>query len=353
MTDIPFRVYGPAPLNGGLGSTLYTAPSGTSKFFIRDLTFSNIGTSAITSKVSIGDITSNSNLVVNQSVAANSTASIRPLWLIDAAETLQGLQTLTSVPTLALATGAQIISGTDSTSKIIPAWTPAANTMYILTAVNGVASGTTALNPSSITGNGTWTLINQTTSTIASDTNVGVAAYWWYSTSAGSSATTTVNWASTQHSGACSIFSVANAYPGTAAVSPWTSAATPIVQSAVAADTTLPGSTNQTKIVTLSALQTGMVFYLTGRCETGAGVTTTEPTGFTEPTSADWQLDDGVGTAADLAGNLTYVTSPPWTSTTVGPGTFLFARDDSRASIAWEMIPSGFVNCMVSGIEVK
>lgn len=352
MTDIPYRVYGPQPLNGGLGETLYTAPPGTNKFFIRDLTFTNIdSTNVVHVHVSIGDITNPSKRVLDQDMTAATSTFVRPLWLLDAGETLQGLQigtgttwrpTLTSVATIG--------TGTDGTSAVTGLWTPAATTVYLLIAHSGVASGTTALTPSSITGNGTWTAITggSTTSTVASAVNGSVAAYWFYSSAAGSSATTTVNYASTQHSFDVRIFSVANTYSGTAAVPPWTATAVPYLQAVAAADSTAPASTNQSKTVTIAATQTGSVTYHHGRF--GSNSTSTATTGFTEIT--DTGLSDVSGSVASYDVVSEYVTAPPWTSTTVGPSTYSTSTTNSRVGLAIEWVPANWVNCMVSGIEV-
>jgi len=356
MTDVPFRVFGPAPLDAVTGNTLYTAPAGAQKFFIKDITLSNLDpTNAVHVHMSLGSISDPSKRIVDQNVTAATSTFLRPLWLMDAGETLQGLQTFVAGSE---ATITHVVnnagSGTDTTAYATSAWTPAANTLYLLVVLNGVVSGTTALNPSSISGNGTWTLINQTTSTVATARNLGVAAYYFYSSTAGSSATTTVNFASTQHSCFAHITSLPTIYSGASAVSPWTSSATPIIQSAVAADTVAPGSTSNSATVTLGATpQTGYVFYLAGRCDAqNGGSASTAPSGFTEGATSDYAFNDLTGNLADLTGDLSSVTDPPWTSATVGPATLGTATTDARASIAWEMVPSGFVNCMVSGIEV-
>lgn len=354
MTDIPYRVYGPQPLNAGAGETLYTAPTGTSKFFLRDLTFTNTSGAGITVRCTLGDIASPGKRVVDQSIPTGNPTSLRPLWLMDAGETLQGLQVISTAP-VTTATGSTLASGTDATSYTLPAWTPSANTMYLLCQTNGVASGTTALNPSSITGNGTWTNINQTTSTVSAATNIGVSAWWWFSTNAGSNATTVVNFASTQHSFVGAIYSVTNIYAGTVAVPPWTSSATAIIQSAVAADTTAPGSTTSSKTVTLATVpQAGYAFYYAARATIGTPVT--PPSGFSENREA--QIDDLSGSAGPAVEEMSTVTTPPWTSATLGPCTFTTATTAARASIGWEMVPggtagaAGWVNCMISGIEV-
>jgi hypothetical protein len=347
VTDIPFRVYGPQPLNGGLGEVMYTAPAGTSKFFIRDVTFSNIGTSATRVKASIGSITDPSKRIIDQDITANTTTSIRPLWLLDAGETLQGLQIIDDVPVGSAALGT-VASGTDGTSFVVSTWAVTANTMYLLVVANGAASGTTALNPSSITGQGTWTLINQTTSTVAAAVNQGVAVYYFWATATVGTATTTVNFASTQHSCIAQVFSVTNLFSGITAIPPWTSSATPIVQSGVDADTTAPASTAASKTVTLpSAVQTGYVFYYTSAAR--AGNTVLPPTNFTE--IAEREITDASGSVASMSTELS-VAVPPATSATVGPATFSAAGTSARASVAWEMVPSGWVNCTVSGVEV-
>lgn len=355
MTDIPFRVYGPQAMNSGLGEVMYTAPTGTSKFFIRDLTFSNINTnSAVRVVCTLGSAQDPSKRVIDQTIATSTATSIRPLWLMDAGETLQGFQVITALAPGTTATTGLLESGTDTTAYTLAAWTPAANTTYILIQNNGVASGTTALNPSSITGNGSWTLINQTTSTVAAAANQGLSAWWWDSTTAGSSATTVVNFASTQHSFTGIILSVQNILRPPVAVAPWTTTATPVLNSAVAADTTAPGSTASSLPVTLGAIQTGYAFYLTSRV--GSTTTTTPPTSFTE--AADRTVADGTGSIAQMTMELSTVTTAPWTSPTLGPATFATSTTGARASVGWEMVPGqangtpSWVNCMVSGIEV-
>jgi hypothetical protein len=352
VTDIPFRVFGPAPLNGGAGEVLFTARAGTSKFFIRDITLTNTSAAAndIRVRMSVGSITDLSNRVVDRAISFDTDNFIRPLWLLDESETLEGLQVIAgaaSSPTLA-APFTILQSATDATSYTNTAWTPAANTLYLLAQVNGVASGTTALNPSSITGNGTWTLINQTTSTVAAARNVGVSIWWFYSSATGSSATTTVNFASTQHACSFNIFSVANVFSGNTAVPPWTSTATPIIQSAVAADTVAPGASTDSKTVALTALQSGLVIYW---CARAINSTTVAPTGFTE--GGETTVNDASGSVGSHTAELSSVTIPPHTSTTVGPATFSTSTADARASVAFEIVPAGWVNCMVSGIEVR
>jgi hypothetical protein len=349
MTDIPFRIFGPQPLNNVNGETMYTAPGGTSKFFLRDISLTLTGTTTIHVKMAIGDITNQAKRVVDNDVTtANSPLFIRPLWLMDAGETLQGIEVNTTT-TVNATTAGVLVSGTDGTAFATAAWTPAANTMYFLVQTNGVASGTTALNPSSITGNGTWTLINQTTSTVASAKNVGVSAWWWNPTVAGSNATTTVNFASTQHSCAIAIMSVTNIYPGTTSTPPWTSTATPVVQSVVGADTTAPANGNVYFPVTLNTLQTGYVMFFSARA--GASGTGTPITGFTE--IDDRGNLDASGSICETQQIADIVATPPLLSPILGTGgTWNTSTTGARASIAWELVPIGFVNCMVSGIEV-
>jgi hypothetical protein len=179
--------------------------------------------------------------------------------------------------------------------------------------------------------------------------NIGVSAWWWYSSQAGSSATTTVNFASNQHSNTTQIWSVTNIFAGTSAVSPWTSSATPIVQSATAADSTAPASTASSKTVDLAALQPAYVFYYCARG--GSATTTTAPTGYTEV--SDQSINDATGSVASTTSESSAVTAPPASSTTAGPATFATSTTGNRASIAWEMVPDTWVNCMVSGIEVR
>jgi hypothetical protein len=352
MTDVPFRVYGPQPLNGGVGETMYTAPSGTSKFFLRDISLTLVGSSTVRVKMNLGDITVPGKRVVDNDVTtANSPLFIRPLWLMDAGETLQGFQSLSaagSTPTLTqAATGTTAIDGTSVSTG---AWTPAATTMYLLVAKSGVASGTTALNPSSITGNGTWTAITggSTTSTVPTAINGGIATYWFYSSSAGSSATTTVNFASTQHNMGVWIFSVANVYAGTVAISPWTSTTVPYAQAASAADSSAPASDSLSKVVTLGALQTGIVTYHHMRMS--GLVSSTPPGNYTE--ISDAQMPDASGSLAPAITAEAYRNPTPETSTSIGPATYNAGSTAARVAVAIEWVPAGFVNCMVSGIEV-
>jgi hypothetical protein len=353
VTDIPFRIFGPAPLNAGVGETMYTAPPGTSKFFIRDITLTNISAAAndVRIRMSIGDINDLSNRVVDQLISIGTPTFIRPLWLMDAQETLQGLQaSFALVPTMAPVASGTWSSATDNTAYSTGSWTSTANTLYILAQINGVASGTTALNPT-VSGKGTWTLVNQTTSTVAAATNGGVSAWWFYEGATPSAnGTTTLTFGATQHSISGAIFSVANVHSGATAVPPWTSTATPVIQSAVAADTVAPGSGTSTKAVTLgTAIQSGHVFYVNGRFGT-ASATTTPPSGFTE--ARDDALADASGSSCPLQGSSNYVTTPPFTTTSTGTGAYSTSTADARVAVAFELVPAGWVNCMVSGIEV-
>jgi hypothetical protein len=345
MTDTPFRVYGPGALSG----TLYTVPSGVQKFFIRDVSLTNIGSSATRAKLSIGDISIDSNLVYSADVAATSLDIIRPLWLLDVGETFQGKQTIDDAITWTSVTTSDYDA--DDTTDVTASWVPAADTLYILWQVNGAASGTTALNPSSISGNGSWTLIGQTTTSVAATTNIGVSAWYWYSSTAGASATTTVTFASAQHSGTTDIFSISNVWKGTSAIPPWTSTATPIVQATTATDGAVaPGSTASSLAVTLSnPLQTGYVAYLCARG--GDAGTATPPTGFTE--QKDHANIDGTGSVAHTQSEMSSPTTLPGSSTTLGPATFSVATTFPRASIGFELVPSNFIVCTVNGIEVR
>lgn len=350
MTDVPLRFYGPQPVNGNTGETLYTVDARAQKAFIRDVSLTNVGTASVRVRISVGSISDPSKRVVDQDITTGQPTFLRPLWLLDAGETLQGLQ---ATPTMSASIGANVAnisSATDATSYSTAAWIPAANTLYFLTVSNGTASGTTALNPSSITGNGTWTLVNQTTSTVAAAVNVGVAVYWWFSSAAGSSATTTVNFSSTQHSCTAAIYPITSVYNGTTSVPPWTGSATPIVQSAVAADTTAPASTTDSKIVTLATLQTGVVFYFVSKAGPAPG-TVTSITTYTE--GNEQVMTDGTGSVASHTSEIEVVTNPPAPSATIGPAAYAASTTNARASVAWEVVPSNFVNCMVSGIEVR
>jgi hypothetical protein len=325
---------------------MYTAPGGTQKFFVRDLTFSNLGPSAVRVRMSIGDITNPSKRLVDQDIAANTTTSLRPLWLLDAGETLQGVQLVNTAMTVTAVSSVSTTS--DGAFYDSVAWVPAANTMYLLVFHNTdqLSQGAPEF-PTSITGNGTWTLINQVASSVGGGAdNIATSAYYWYSTAAGASASTRVNFATTQGAIRGSVFSVTNVYAGTAAVPPWTSSAVPIIQSAAAADTTAPASTNQSVAVTLpSTIQTGYVFHVHGRVDASAAVT--PPTGWTE--DLDMNISDGT---SPIEGALNHITTPPFTSQTPTAGTYTTSLTTARTAIAWEMIPSSFVNCMASGIEV-
>ena len=177
-----------------------------------------------------------------------------------------------------------------------------------------------------------------------------MAAYWWYSTTAGSSAATTINFASTQHLCHVIIYSVTNTNTGVA-VAPWTTTASPIAQAAAAADSTAPATTTDSKIVTLaSAPKTGVVFYWFGRF--GADTTTVNPlTAFTEISDAN--QTDASGSVASLTRAGEYVTAPPHLSATVGPAPFALTSTNSRVSLAWEWVPAGFVTVTLSGIEER
>jgi len=330
---------------------MFTARTGTSKFFIKDITLTNVQTSGdIRVRMSVGGFTDRGNRVVDQLVSVGTASFIRPLWLLDEAETLEGLQVVTTAP----ATGtliASISSATDATSYSTAVWVPAATTLYVMAVSTGVASGTTALNPNSITGNGTWTRIGGTTSTVASAANCSLDLWWFYSSVTGTSSATTVNFASTQHSCLTTIYPVTNTYPGTDAVSPWSSTAVPYSQVVSDADSAAPASTANSKTITLATLQTGQVVYWTARAQ--AGITQTPPTGMTEATGGDNSIDDLTGSQGKINQVTDYTTAPPWTSTTVGPATYSAASTLARAAVAVEFIPAGWVNCMVSGIEVR
>jgi hypothetical protein len=142
--------------------------------------------------------------------------------------------------------------------------------------------------------------------------------------------------------------SVINTNSGVSAVAPWTVSATPIIQSGTAADSVAPGSTTSSLTVTLSALQTGLTFFMCGRA--GTNTTTAPPAGYTE--IAELGFTDGVGNLASLTGDIDYVTTPPASSATVGPATHTTSTTESRAALAFELVPSGWINQMVSGIEV-
>jgi hypothetical protein len=350
VTDTPLRVYGPQPLNGGLGETMYTTPQGTQKFFVRDITFCNTHTSALRVRASLGGISDPSKRVIDQDIAANSTSSIKPLWLLDAGETLQGLQVFSgTVPSTTVVSTYPIQSDADATSYAGPNFPAAADSLYILYQINGAASGTTALNPSSITDSQrTWTLVAQTTSTVASARNLGMSVWYYYSPVAGSSTSTTINFASTQHSNIMDMKVINNVSKGTSAIPPWTSSTTPVIQAVTAADSTAPASTNQSKTVTLGALSTGYVFYLVAKT---VAHTYTAATGLTE--ILDFSVTDITGSLCAIGAEFSSITALPFSTTTIGPATASGASTDARVAIAWEMIPSGFVNCAVSGIEVR
>jgi hypothetical protein len=98
-----------------------------------------------------------------------------------------------------------------------------------------------------------------------------------------------------------------------------------------------------------STVQTGLVFYACSRAGTSGG--TSAPTGMTE--TGDFSTVDASGSVCALQGDLNYTTTPPYTTSPVGPATHVASTTGSRAAVAFEMVPAGWVNCMVSGIEVR
>lgn len=355
MTDVPLRFFGPAPLMGqASGSVLYTAPSSVQKVFIRDITFSNFHTSDLRVRCSIGSLADSSKRVIDQVITQSTATFVRPLWLMDAGETFEGAQVLSTglAPTLAIGVNSQ--TGTDGTSFASALWNPVANTTYVCVVSSGVASGTTALNPTSVTQTGmTWTLItgSQATSTVAASINGSIAAYWARTgadVSASAATATTANFASTQHSFSIDVFSVAVS-DGSVAVPGWTTSAVPYIQAAAAGDSTAPSSTNQTKAVTLGALKTGITTY--HHMRVNVAHTSTPQTGFTE--ILDTSFSDVSGNAASFMHAADYVSTLPWTNTTIGPDTLSGSSTSARCGLAIEWVPTAWVNCMLSGIEVR
>jgi hypothetical protein len=355
VPDLPLRVYGPSTLNfGGVSTLLYTCPVGVKKFFIRDITLTNTSASALRVKLAVGDITALATRVYDSDVPANSAVFIRPLWLLDEGETVTGTCT-----TIAGSSGTGLQSNgitPDATVFSHTSVSPVLNTFYIFVVRTGCASGTAVAAPTvienivsgSVQPLEVWTPIASAISTVGSAINVGVQAYYWYNTTNNGNATTfRATYPSTQHSWSGVSFSLSNIYTGAGGLSP-------IIQASGEADTTAPASTALSKTVTLtSPLTSGMVFYFPVRG--GDFATYTPPTGFTEGAGAFGEngVDDISGSLADLGGNNQWVTTPPYTSTTIGPATAASSTTGARAAIAFETMPDKFVNIMVSGIEVR
>jgi hypothetical protein len=102
------------------------------------------------------------------------------------------------------------------------------------------------------------------------------------------------------------------------------------------------------KVVTLGTLQTGIVTYHHMRM---AGlVSSTPPGNYTEVSDA--QMPDASGSLAPAITAEAYRNPTPETSTSIGPATYSAGSTAARVAVAIEWVPAGFVNCMVSGIEV-
>lgn len=345
MTDNAKRLLGPTAVDVANPGTYYTVPAKT-KTFIRDVTFTNPTTTDIEMRMSIGAMSSPENKVFDFTVPQLDTYSFRGLWIMDETEIIQ-LQQVT-IPTVTWTSVVGVADSTAGTTLLSGNWTPAADTLYILTIAFATATGTETI--SSLTGNGTWTQITNTTSgDTAGDNDSRLASYYWYSSSAGTLAQTTVT-LSGNVIGVVNIDSVSGVYKtGTSNNYPTYLP----VQSATNSDSTVSsGSTASGLGVTFgSALRGGILFGANARAtNTNSGETSTPPTGFTELSDRTANTG-GVAPACDLT---TYaVTTPPATTTTfAGANTYSTARTGGRNAVAIEFAPSGVVNVMVNGIEV-
>jgi hypothetical protein len=175
-----------------------------------------------------------------------------------------------------------------------------------------------------------------------------VSAWWWFSSSLGTSATTTATWASNQSGNIMHIVSVGTAGNASlpVAIPGWTTTAVPYIQAVGAADSTAPSSTTQHKTVTLAALKTGHIITWGGRA--AAAISSTAATGWLEDT------DDSTGSSPDMTVSSFHLTTPSTSiSTNIMPATFSASQTLARAEIAIELVPQNFIVCMVSGIEIQ
>lgn len=341
MPDKPLRLYGPASVGSLVAQTLYTAPSQPpTTTFIRDITFANITSSNIQMRMSIGSLSAIDNRVFDFTVPASDTYSFRGLWILAPGDLIQAQQItlVNTAPTNAVING----SAVDATSFTTAAWTPAAATLYLLSFTNNKTDAPDVI--SAITGNGTWTSIATATSgSVAAKIDERLSMFYWYSSAAGSSATTTIDFGggNTQLVGQWSIDGYTNVYFGD--FTPTAFPTVPIVQSATAVDTVAPASTASGLATTFAAALTGGLVHVAQSRQVTAATTSTPPTGFTELTDLSTGSEN----------NLTTYYRLDATSTTNAANTWSGATTNLRASIAAELVSSSNVNIMINGIEVS
>jgi len=336
MTDNARRLYGPDMVYVANPLTLYTVPSlPPTKAFIRDITFTNPTSVDIQMRMWINSATPTAR-IVDFTVPAGDTYPFRGLWVLASGESLLARQ-------VTAGTGVSLANVNTATTTSItlssPVWTPAANTLYLLTVATQAADAPPSV--SSISGNGTWTAIGTTTSgSVAAANDIYMASYYWFSASAGSNASTTVTLTGTPTAAAMVIDSATGVFFGDFV--PPALPTVPILQSATSVDTSTPASTVSGLTVGLGSLSGGVLHYASARV-TGSATTSTPPTGFTE-------LAD-----VSASGVLTLDTNyrAVGTSATVGPNTFSASSTALRAAVALELAQSTVVNVMVNGVEVS
>jgi hypothetical protein len=339
MPDIPKRLYGPAPVYLASGKTMYTVPPETTTF-IRDITFTNADTTNREIRVSIGDLSDVEKRVFDYTVTAGTTYSFRGLWVMNENEYIQGQQITAIAPVAAsAATG----TGGAASSISTGAWTPSADTLYLLGVAWVKTDAPDAI--SSITGNGTWTVVPNadgvTSGSVAATNDIRLSVYYWYSSAAGGSATTTVNFGGVNQ--AASVLSIGSVSAVSRTGTSGAYASVPIIQSANNVDLAAPGSTNSGLAVTLADALTGGVTIMFQARATSS--TSTAPTGYTSAAN---------NTVAAVTLNYYYVTTPPASSATVPANTWSASNTTLRAAAAVELAPapSSTVNLMINGVEV-
>lgn len=342
MTDIPKRLAGPKAVNLANASTIYTVPSRT-KTFVRDVTFTNTASVDILMRIGFGSLSTVENRVFDLTIPQKNTFSFRGLWVLDEGEIISAQQVTATAPV-----GANVANGTGTaaTTCVTGAWTPAADTLYILTTAYTKTDAPDTI--SSITGNGTWTLINGTTTgSVAAVQDHRSAAYYWYSSAAGSNATTTVTYGGTEALSRTVIDSITNVFR-TGTSNQWPTYLP--IQSVVNQDSATSATASGLTATLSTALGGGYVVGWNAKSQAvNAADTSTAPTGYTE--IADVNHTDGAANSMALTTYL--ITTPPATSTTVGANTWSTSRTIVRTAGAFELAPANFVNVMVNGVEVS
>lgn len=341
MPDKPLRLYGPLSVYLANAQTLYTTPSQPpTTTFIRDITFANTTSSNIQMRMGINSLTNVENRVFDFTVPASDTYSFRGLWILTSGDTILAQQITTTGTAPTNVTSSQ--STTDATSFTTAAWVPAAATLYFLTCQNTKTEAPDVV--STITGNGTWTsLATVTTGSVAATIDDRLSMFYWYSSAAGSSATTTVNFGGvTQLSFNWSIDGYTNLFFGD--YTSTTYPTLPVIQSATNNDSALPGASTAGLATTLGASLTGGIVYAAqGRVAvTGVTASSTPPSGFTE-------LSD----AGNIEGHFTTYGRVDATSSTQAANTWSTSLNALRTSISAELATTNVVNVMINGIEVS